>query len=129
MIRDVLYVFIGGGAGSVFRFAIGMFWQHLSLHPLYANIIFPWPTFVVNILGCLLIGILYRFSSQLDITPEIRLLLGMGFCGGFTTFSTFSYESTTLLAEGHTQTFVLYVLSSIVLGGMAAWLPSAIYHI
>lgn len=121
--RELVFVFIGGGIGSTLRFAVSLYWRHLSLHPRYADIIFPWPTFFTNILGCLLISIFYTQSQRWGLSPEIRLLLTTGLCGGFTTFSTFSYESMNLLRSGFYSTFTIYILASIIFGIIAALIP------
>lgn len=121
--RELLFVFLGGGLGSTLRFMVSMFWKHMSLHPKYASIIFPWPTFIVNILGCLLIGIFYQYSERWGWSTEVRLLLTTGLCGGFTTFSTFSYESVSLINNGNYGTCALYIGLSIVLGLLAAATP------
>lgn len=121
--KELFYVFVGGGIGSVLRFMVSMLWQHLSLHPRFENIVFPWPTLCVNILGCMLISIFYRYSEEWGVSPEMRLLLTTGLCGGFTTFSTFSYEGINLLRQGYTSTYVLYLVLSIILGLCAAALP------
>lgn len=121
--KSLLFVFLGGGAGSVLRFCVSMLWKHMSLHPRYSEVVFPWPTFVVNILGCFLIGIFYQYSERWGLSPDMRLLLTTGFCGGFTTFSTFSYEGVTLLNGGLYSTYALYVGLSLVLGLMAAAIP------
>ena len=121
--RTLLYVFIGGGTGSVLRFMATMLWRHLSLHPRFADVVMPWPTLVVNILGCFLISLFYRYSEQWGLSPDVRLLLTTGLCGGFTTFSTFSYEGITLIKEGYITTYVIYLLLSIVLGILAALIP------
>lgn len=121
--KELLYVFIGGGTGSVLRFIVSMLWRHLSLHPRFEGVLFPWPTFVVNVLGCFLISLFYQCSERWGISPEMRLLLTTGFCGGFTTFSTFSYEGIGLLHEGYYGTYALYLGLSIVFGLMAALVP------
>lgn len=121
--RELFCVFVGGGIGSLLRFIISMLWKHLSLHPRYSDILFPWPTFVANILGCLLIGVFYEYSSKWGLSPEARLLLTTGLCGGFTTFSTFSYESMSLLQNGHYAVFAYYLIGSIILGFTAVFIP------
>lgn len=121
--KEVLYVFIGGGTGSVLRFFVSMVWRHLSLHPRFEGILFPWPTFAVNLLGCLMIGIFYQLGGKYGLSPEMRLLLTVGLCGGFTTFSTLSYEGMALLGSGHYGTYLLYASLSLVLGLMATAIP------
>ncbi len=81
---------------------------------------FPWATFTVNIMGCLLIGALWGWTTRCtNLAPQLSLLLSVGFCGGFTTFSTFSKESLTLLQAGNYTTFALYALGSMALGILA----------
>ncbi|MCM1079479.1 MAG: CrcB family protein [Bacteroidales bacterium] len=123
--KELFFVFIGGGTGSVMRFIASMLWQHISLHPRFADTVMPWPTLIVNILGCFLISVFYKYSGQWGLTPETRLLLTTGLCGGFTTFSALSYEGMTLLREGYFGTYFLYITLSIVLGLLAAILPLA----
>ena len=126
--RELMCVFIGGGIGSTLRFVISMIWRHMKLNPAYENVVFPWPTFIANIIGCLLIGIFYTQSERLGLSPEIRLLLTTGLCGGFTTFSTFSYESISLLRDGMFSIFCLYVVSSLVIGFICAYLPVLVHN-
>lgn len=126
--KELLFVFLGGGVGSTLRFFASMVWRHMSLNPRYEGILFPWPTFVVNILGCFLIGLFYEYSQQWDLSPEARLFLTTGFCGGFTTFSTFSYEGMTLLHDGNYSVYFIYLTASIVLGLLAAFLPYLLNH-
>ncbi|MDO4172061.1 MAG: fluoride efflux transporter CrcB [Prevotellaceae bacterium] len=125
--KELLYVFIGGGTGSVLRFFVSMLWRHLSLHPRFEDMVFPWPTFVVNIAGCLLIGVFYQYGERWGIAPETMLLLATGLCGGFTTFSTFSYEGVSLLHSGNYAMYFIYVLASVVVGLAAAALPVFIH--
>ena len=121
--KELIYVFIGGGTGSILRFMTSMLWRHLSLHPRFSGMLMPWPTLAVNILGCLLIGVFYQFADRWGLSPESRLLLTTGFCGGLTTFSTFSYESMSLLRDGHYTVFALYFALSILLGFLAVIIP------
>lgn len=110
--KSILYVFIGGGAGSVLRYLMQMV--------INRNIItaFPLGTFVVNIIGCMLIGMFYTLSDRLNLSQDIRLLLTVGLCGGFTTFSTFSTESLNLLKGELYGMFLLYTLLSVAIGIM-----------
>lgn len=98
-----------------------MLWKHLSLHPRLEGTVFPWPTFIVNILGCALISLFYQYSDRWGLSQETRLMLTTGFCGGFTTFSTFSYEGMTLLRQGYYLTYATYLLFSIILGLLVAF--------
>ena len=114
-------VFLGGGLGSVLRYAISMLGQHLRLNPIswWGQTLLPWPTLIANITGCLLIGMFYSLSDRLGWSADTRLLLTTGLCGGFTTFSTLSNEGITLLRTGHVGMFVLYLSLTLILG-MAA---------
>lgn len=121
--KELFYIFICGGTGSVLRYFVSLLWKHVSLHPRFEGIIFPWPTFIANILGCLMIGIFYQWADKDGISIEMRLALVTGLCGGFTTFSTFSYEGVALLHSGEYVTYLIYVTASVVLGLFAAALP------
>ena len=122
--RSLLLVFLGGGTGSVLRYMISMLGQHMRLNPLswWGQTLFPWPTFVANLLGCLLIGLFYSLSDRLGWSPDTRLLLTTGLCGGFTTFSTFSNQTVTLLQQGKFGPALLYALGTVVVCVLAAWL-------
>lgn len=102
--------FLGGGAGSVCRYLASLL---ISRNIASA---FPWPTLSVNLLGCLLIGLLYTLSERCSLAQEYRLLLTVGLCGGFTTFSTFSNEALHLLRSGMHWQFACYVCGSVALG-------------
>lgn len=110
-----LAVFVGGGAGSVLRYSLGLLLRR-------GDGLFPWGTFTANVLGCFLIGLFYAWSSRFQLTAEVRLMLTTGLCGGFTTFSTFSYESLQLFQQGHYLLFFTYIVASLLLGLLAAWL-------
>ncbi|MBQ0074063.1 MAG: fluoride efflux transporter CrcB [Prevotella sp.] len=121
--KELLYIFVGGGIGSVFRYIVSMIWKHITLHPDYQDILFPWPTFLVNVLGCFIIGLFYHCSERWGLSPEMRLLLTTGLCGGFTTFSTFSYEGISLLTSGHYIVYGVYLFLSILFGLLAVLTP------
>ena len=116
--RELLYVFLGGGLGSVMRYAIGLIQRQLVLNPLstLGQTLFPWPTMLANVLGCFLIGIFYSISERTGMSTEVRLFLTTGLCGGFTTFSTFSSEGIDLLRGAHLWLFAAYFLLTLMLG-------------
>ena len=117
ILKNILLVGLGGGIGSIARFVCQKYIHEWHPHP------FPIGTFFVNILGCFLIGLFYGLSEKGNIlTPEWRILLTTGFCGGFTTFSTFSFENIQLLKTGDFTYFFLYTVGSIVLGIGATYL-------
>lgn len=120
MKSELLYIFIGGGTGSVLRYTI----QVLLQERIIPNS-FPWATFTVNILGSFLIGVFYSLSSHLNLSAETRLLLTTGLCGGFTTFSTFSYDNLLLWKQGYYIPLLFYIAGSLLLGIAAAFLGDA----
>lgn len=124
----MLWVFLGGGLGSVLRYMISMLGQHMKLNPIswWGQTLLPWPTLAANLLGCLLIGLFYSLSDRLGWNSDTRLLLTTGLCGGFTTFSTFSNEGLSLLRSGHIGMFVLYFSLTLILGLAAVWLGNTI---
>lgn len=116
MVKNILLVGLGSFVGGVLRYLIS-----LLLRPSMGG--FPWGTFVVNIVGCLLIGALWGAMGRWpNFSSRISLLIGMGFCGGFTTFSTFSKESLALLQAGSYGLFAAYVFCSIAVGILAVTL-------
>ncbi len=111
--KELVYIFIGGGAGSVLRYL-----AQIAVNERIAPFAFPfsWGTFTVNVAGSLLIGLFYSLSEHFQLSMEARLFLTAGLCGGFTTFSTFSNDALSMLEGGFYGTFALYVCLSIVLG-------------
>lgn len=108
--NHLLLIFVGGGVGSVLRYLVGRMVNGSCQGS------FPWGTFTANIIGCLLIGLITAAIARWHLTEEIRLLLVVGLCGGFTTFSTFCNETFQLLSSDHVATALAYVASSIVIG-------------
>lgn len=83
--------------------------------------VFPWGTFVVNLAGCLLIGILFGLTERgVSLSPQMKMLLITGFCGGFTTFSTFTHENYLLLNDSRFWILFLYTVLSFALGLLLA---------
>ena len=111
------YVAIGSAVGGVIRYLLGGAIQRA----LAAS--FPVGTLVINVTGSALLGFIFRYALETPaVTPEIRALLGVGFCGGYTTFSTFSYETLTLLEDGDWRRAALYVGVSLLGSVLAAFL-------
>lgn len=116
MLKTLIYIFLGGGTGSVLRYSI-----QLALHERIVPYSFPWATFAINVLGSFLIGLFYTLSARFNLSAETRILLTTGLCGGFTTFSTFSHDGLVLIRQGFYEMFLLYTLLSITLGICAVW--------
>ncbi len=113
--KQLLFVFIGGGFGSVLRFVLGK-----ALNSSKVGI--PLGTFLVNILGSLFIGFILGLAAKNEtLTQNHTLLLATGFCGGFTTFSTFAYENHLFLKSGDFVSFTLYTIASFVIGFLAVF--------
>jgi CrcB protein len=104
-----LLIAVGGAVGSVFRYIVGRAVQGSSASG------FPIGTMVVNISGCFLIGILLRQFLNMQVSAELRAFLVVGFCGGFTTFSTFSGETVGLIEGGEYARAATYVILSVML--------------
>lgn len=115
MIRTLIYIFVGGGTGSILRYGVQM-----ALNERMLPHSFPWATFTVNLLGSFLFGLFYALSARCNLSAEMRLLLTTGLCGGFTTFSTFSHDGLLMLKQGFYGTFLLYTVLSVTIGIMAA---------
>lgn len=114
--KHAILVFIGGGFGSVLRFVIGKY-----LNSTESGI--PYGTFLANILGSLLIGIILGLAvKNSTLSQSQTVLLATGFCGGFTTFSTFAYENHMFLKSGDFTSFALYTIASFVIGFLAVFL-------
>jgi CrcB protein len=116
---NILIVGLGGGAGSILRYLCQKWVNESYQHN------FPLATFLINVSGCFLIGIFYALAEKGNIlSPQARLLLVTGFCGGFTTFSTFAFENMNLLRIGDNFYFLLYAIGSVALGIAAVYVGS-----
>ena len=103
----VFAVFIGGGLGSVCRYALSLW---LGKH----SSGFPSATFAANILSCIVLALAWMYAAKhIDMNPELKLMILVGFCGGFSTFSTFSVETFRLLENQQFVAAFLYVIASI----------------
>ncbi len=111
-----LLVFIGGGVGSTLRYYVGKIFVNTN-HSFFNA------TLTVNVLGSLLVGVLFGyFTKQNLLSQNQSILLISGFCGGFTTFSTFALENTIMLKNGDYFSFAFYTILSIILGILAVFL-------
>ena len=111
MLKEFLIVSTGSFFGGGARYVVAQWLQTLTSLP------FPLGTFVVNVVGCLLIGFLSGLNiGGAYITPTTKLLLTTGFCGGFTTFSTFVNEGSALGRDGHFMWLALYIIGSLAIG-------------
>ena len=114
--KQLLLVFVGGGLGSALRFLIGKQFT-------FDSFTFPWATFIVNLIGSFIIGIVFGYILvRGKISDDLFFFLVAGLCGGFTTYSAFAHESISLLKAGQTNLFLSYVVSSILLGFFCVWL-------
>ena len=117
MFKLMLLAGIGGFLGTCCRFLTN------RLYLTYFKTSLPLATFTVNILGCFILGlILGLLNKNCVASPKINTFLVVGFCGGFTTFSTFSFETFSLATNGGILTSFLYVAVSVVIGFIAVWL-------
>lgn len=111
---NYLLVFIGGFFGAILRFLLGN-----TIHPLSNG--FPMQTFLINIIGCFFLGFFLPFA-KVRLKPEFSLLIGTGFTGAFTTFSSFSMENVKLVNGNQLFISFLYIFSSVILGIIFSYL-------
>lgn len=112
MLRSLLLVGVGGAAGSMLRYGVG----HI-VKTSFENAAFPWGTFAINIIGSFIIGILFGLSARSQWMQLTGIyLLSSGFCGGFTTFSTFALENVSLMQKQQSLTALVYTGLSVVVG-------------
>ncbi len=118
MLKAMLIAGLGGFAGTALRYATGRL-----AHWMNPASLFPWGTFAVNIVGCFAIGVLFGLVEQRNaLAPSMQTLLITGFCGGFTTFSTFADDIYLMLEQRHWVLVGGYVATSIALGLAMVWL-------
>jgi CrcB protein len=117
----LLYVAVGSAIGGVSRYLLGGLIQRLL------DTTFPAGTLLINISGSFLLGAILRYAMETPtLSPEIRAFLTLGFCGGYTTFSTFSYETVALLEDGEWSRAGLYVGASVLLSLLGVFLGFAL---
>lgn len=116
MVKPLLIAGFGGFIGTVLRFLISRYYQVNAVSS------FPWGTFTVNIVGCFLIGLIFGVSDKTGwISPELRIFLTVGICGGFTTFSSFSNDTYLLIEDKEWLLMALYTSLSFFLGLVAVY--------
>jgi CrcB protein len=122
MKSTLLLIGLGGAIGSILRYlTTRIFVNRMTILPVF------WGTFAVNVIGCLLIGIVYGLSERYDwFSPQLRLFFATGICGGYTTFSAFAYENVGLLQQGNYVISLVYIFSSIVVCLLATFAGIAI---
>ena len=107
--KELIYVFIGGGLGSLVRFLLGK-WVNA-----FHNSTSPFGTFTINIIAWFVLGFIIGLADHKQLlSPATRLFWAVGFCGGFSTFSAFTSESLSLIQQGQNSTMLLYVLLSVI---------------
>ena len=107
---NVFVVGAGGFLGAVARYLIGLI-------TISETFLFPIKTFLINVIGCILIGLItIAVSKNIPFSPQLVLFMKVGVCGGFTTFSTFALETAALLKDGHSMIAFLYILLSVLAG-------------
>lgn len=121
----LLLVGVGGFVGSIFRYLLSGWVQRL-----FSSISFPFGTLIVNLLGCFTIGFLSYLAEERGIfTTEARLLVFVGFLGGFTTFSTFGNESINLIRNGESWQALMNVLVHVVFGLLFVWFGKSLAYL
>ena len=124
----MLYVYLaaGGVLGTLARYGLGK-WI-----PAQLGTDFPWHTFAINLAGSLVLGFVMRASDTIDLSPETRGFLTVGFCGAFTTFSTFSWETVVMIQQGQWGRAAAYALGSVAAGiacvFLGMWMAGAVFR-
>lgn len=125
MLKNILIVGLGGFAGSVLRYLVYL----ASTTQPENKTLFPWGTFLVNSIGCLFIGLLWGMMDTYDwFSEQLRLLLMVGFCGGFTTFSSYALDGI-IVGKGNISTSLFYLTLSVVVGILFVFLGHSLIRI
>jgi len=115
----VLLIGLGGFLGTIARYSCA---QLPFLAPNQKSNNFPFATLLINLIGCFLIGLIYGYFEKQSVnSSDWKLIITVGFCGGFTTFSAFSIENIQMIREGHFLTAILYIFSSVLIGLLLTW--------
>lgn len=117
---ECLIVGAGGALGAVLRYLIGFI-------PLEPQNGFPIKTFLINVAGCFIIGVVAALAARSTLNPRVTLFLKVGICGGFTTFSSFALETEQLMAKGAVWTAASYVAASVFCGILAAFAAQKLF--
>ncbi len=119
--QSIIMVFIGGGLGSLCRYSIARMVQPY-------NLVFPWATLIANIISCIVLGALIGWSLKHTMGSPMKLLWLTGFCGGFSTFSTFTYETFHLLETGNISYAFLNIGISLLICLGCMWLGISLFR-
>jgi len=119
-LKNYLFLIVGGATGVALRYALGVWISEWNTS------LFPWATLAINVTGSLALGFLMRYLTGTASSPAMRLMLTTGFCGGYTTMSTFSYELVTLFTERQYGLAFAYLGATIVLAPLATLLGFAL---
>jgi len=111
-----LYVFLGGGLGSICRYLLALILPREDINTM------PWATILTNIAACLILGIYMGYNYKKEIPESWLLFVAIGFCGGFSTFSTFTKESLEMIQSGHIDKVMLNILVSLLVCLICMWL-------
>ncbi|HTA81871.1 MAG TPA: fluoride efflux transporter CrcB [Bacteroidia bacterium] len=118
MLKSITLIGLGGAIGSILRFVLTT-----KIEGRFQPASFPYGTLIINVTGCFAIGLIYALSTKVNIAPEWRGFLATGICGGYTTFSAFSYQNIKLMEEGHLSQAFIYIAVSVLVGLLATFIP------